>query len=201
MNVNIQSTYESGIEKINEFRKEVIFNAVYKHHLILFIILSLVILYMSGWSIFTENSIQIYQMSLLTDIYNYINYPITVYEFLMSGVIASVVSYGLYRLLSKRVNKIVMNIVISFFVLLFMILFECILIGPLVYALDAVELIPKLKTGFLYSFVIGCVIVVLLYHFFLNVFIYMKRFIPEIRDIHLERKFVIPENPFHILQR
>lgn len=133
-------------------------NYIYKERLVSFFIIVLFIQYISLY--FEKvSSVLIFQPVIVTAIYTYINTEIKngMYVFLMSGLIASVIPYVLWKLLNKQINHIWLNSSSAFVCTLIMDLMGCFSTSAIAYAFSSTMLIPKIGQGFLFSYLLAAI--------------------------------------------
>ena len=75
----------------------------------------------------------------------------------MSGLIASVIPYVLWKLLHKKINHILLNTTAALACTLLMDLFGCFSTSAIGYAFSSTALIPKIGQGFLVSYLAAAI--------------------------------------------
>jgi hypothetical protein len=131
---------------------------IYKESLISFFIIVLIIQYISLY--FEKvSSVLIFQPVIVPAIYTYINSEIKngIYIFLMSGLIASVIPYVLWKLFNKQINHIWLNTTSAIVCTLVMDLMGCFSTSAIGYAFSSTVLIPEIGQGFLFSYLIAAI--------------------------------------------
>lgn len=131
---------------------------IYQENLISFFIILLLIQYISLY--FNKiSSIVIFQPVIVTAIYTYINTELKegMYILLMSGLIASVIPYILWKLLNDKINHIWLNTASALVSTLIMDLLGCFSTSALGYAFSSTMLIPKIGKGFLFSYLLASI--------------------------------------------
>lgn len=130
---------------------------VQKHHLIIFlcIIISLQIIsdniskYYSGLTLF--------YVPLIPGIYEIISGTMTYYEYIVGGIIASVVAYGLvfllYNKLQTHFQRILFQSITAFTVVICMVLFSAVSSPSLAYSFTALSLYPKMKYHYMTTYI------------------------------------------------
>ena len=131
---------------------------IYDENLISFFILLLIIQYLSLY-LEKTSSIVIFQPVIVTAIYTYINTELQngIYIFLMSGVIASVIPYVLWKLLNKKVSNIWLNTSAALLSTLVMDMMGCLSTSAIGYAFSSTVLIPEIGNGFLFSYLVAAI--------------------------------------------
>lgn len=110
-------------------------------------------------------SIRIYDPATIMALYCFINLPITIYELIMSGIISTIVSYVIYKILiqiSPKINVLLFNILTIFFVLTIMSIFNCIFMPALAYTLLSYVNIKQDTFDYLSSYIVATIIIVIL---------------------------------------
>ncbi len=133
-------------------------NYIYQERMISFFIIVLLIQYISLY--FEKvSTIVIFQPVIVSAIYHYINSEIKngMYVFLMSGLIASVIPYILWKLLNKRINHIWLNTSSALLCILIMDLMGCLSTSAVGYAFSSTLLIPEIGQGFLFSYLLAAI--------------------------------------------
>lgn len=110
-------------------------------------------------------SIDIYGTSSIMSIYTFINTPLSIYELIMGGIVATSVSYFVYILLTsltKKINILVLHILTFTSVLITMVLLNCLSMTAIAYTLMSSECISQNKFNYLSSYIISTIIILLL---------------------------------------
>jgi hypothetical protein len=144
---------------------------IYEENLFSFFIILIFIQYISLY--FEKiSTIVIFQPVIVTAIYSYINTEIKegVYIFLMSGLIASIIPYILWTLLSKKINHIWLNTTSAILCTLIMDLFGCFSTSAIGYAFSSAVLIPEIGQGFLFSYLLAAIFSIALIEIYDRVF-------------------------------
>lgn len=104
-------------------------------------------------------AIVVFQPVIVTAIYTYINTELQngIYIFLMSGVIASVIPYVLWKLLNKKVSNIWLNTSSALLSTLVMDMMGCLSTSAIGYAFSSTVLIPEIGRGFLFSYLVAVI--------------------------------------------
>ena len=141
-----------------------------RQHMLLFtivvILLQIINIYLKKYSI------DIYQVAVVMAAYSFVNLPMTIYDIMMGGIISAAVSFGVYKLFvkfSKNINVLLLNITTFLAVLFFMIIFNCITMPALAYTLMSQVKIPSNPTGYLFSYIIASIIIIILYFLLLKI--------------------------------
>ena len=131
---------------------------IYDESLISFFILLLSIQYLSHY-LEKILAIGIFHPVIVPAIYTYINTEIQngIYIFLMSGVIASVIPYVLWKLLNKKVSNIWLNTSSALLSTLVMNIMGCLSTSAIGYAFSSTTLIPEIGQGFLFSYLVAVI--------------------------------------------
>lgn len=142
---------------------ENIINTFQTHNIFFFAII--VFLFQLISIFFKPYSIDIYGPASVMTIYAFINTPLSIYELIMSGIVATSVSYFIYILLtslSKKLNVLLLNILTFISVLTTMVLLNCLSMSAIAYTLMSFVRIPQNKFNYLSSYIISTIIILLL---------------------------------------
>jgi hypothetical protein len=159
-----------------------------KHHILLFIITIWLLLYLSQFSFFLNRSINIYQVAAFSAAYNYMNTNLTVYNLLMSAFLSSFISYFIYQLLYKHIYTLILNAIITLFVILFTDLTNCFNISSLIYAMICIKEIPRMKTGYLFSYFLACLAIICFYSIYTKIIVLIQNHFHQLLDYKFEVK-------------
>jgi hypothetical protein len=151
--------------------KNIIFE---KHHIVLFVVIICILLFLSEFSFLKKHSIYAYQVVAFPTAYQYINTNMTVYNILGSSFIASFTAYFIYQLLYRYFSVLFINITIIFLVIIFTDLANCFNISSLIYAMVAVKEIPRIKKGYLFSYFFACLIIIFIYFLYSSIVSLLK---------------------------
>ena len=158
-----------------EQEKDRIQNIIFeKHHILLFVTTIWFLLYLSEISFLKNHYIFAYQVAGFSAAYQYINTNITIYNLLGSAFIASFVAYFIYQSLNKYISTILLNAIITLFVVVLTDYANCFTISALIYALIAVKEIPRIKIGYLFSYVFDCFAIVFFYFLFTTIVSFLQ---------------------------
>jgi len=129
---------------------------IYEENLVSFFLIILFIQYISLY-FEKESSAIIFQPVIVGAIYTYINTEVKngMYILLMSGLIASVVPFLLWKLFSKFIPHIALNTASAFACILIMDLLNCFSTSAIGYAFSSTVLIPQIGDGFLFSYLLA----------------------------------------------
>ena len=167
-------------EKIKPFfslekEKDIIHHIIFeKHHILLFVVTIWFLLYLSEISFLKSHFIFAYQVAGFSAAYQYMNTNMTIYNLLGSAFIASFITYFIYQLLHKYVSTIWLNAVVTLFVVVLTDYANCFTISALIYALIAVKEIPRIKIGYLFSYIFACLAIVFFYFLFTTIFSFLQ---------------------------
>ena len=132
---------------------------------IIFVVIALILLQIIGYYINKIVPINIYQVATVMSIYAFINLPFTAYQMMMGGIVATFISYYVYDLFKylNITNRIVLlNITTIISVISIMVLLNCVSMSGLAYTLMSYVSIPKSKTNYLSSYIVGSIVIVIL---------------------------------------
>jgi len=118
----------------------------------------------------TPYSVDIYQLCLFSSTYSYINGAITNYQLLAGAMISTFVGYGATVLFSKYLSNTFIVAIICFLSILLMTITNTLSISTLSYALGAPNLVSRLKRGYIVSFVLALIIIIVVYHLYAQLF-------------------------------
>ena len=140
-------------------------------HNLYFFIISVIIFQIIDKYIFKYFPIKIYQVATFMSLYSFINSPLSCYSLLLGGIIATFLSYYIYKLfiyfhLQKKI--ILLNIITFVSVLITMLLFNCIAMPALAYTLMSYKSIPNSSFNYLSSFIIASIIIIIISFLLLN---------------------------------
>jgi hypothetical protein len=110
-------------------------------------------------------NIDIYQVTSIVTIYNFINLQTTIYNILMSSVISTFISYFIYKWLlsiSKKINILLLNVITFISVTTCMLFLNCFSITSLAYISESYISIPTDGINYISSFIISKIIIILL---------------------------------------
>jgi hypothetical protein len=147
----------------NEYFKAVLESFITNN--IIFVVISLIFLQIIGYWINKFIPINIYQVATVMSIFAFINLPFTAYTMIMGGIVATIVSYLIYNLFQafKITNRIlVLNIVTLICVITAMVILNCISLTAVAYTIMSYVSIPKSKINYLFSYIVGTIIIVIL---------------------------------------
>ena len=158
-----------------EQEKNRIYSIIFeKHHILLFVVTIWFLLYLSEISFLKSHFIFAYQVAAFSAAYQYMNTNITIYNLLGSAFIASFIAYFIYQSFHKYVSIVWLNALITLFVVVLTDYAKCFTISGLIYALIAVKEIPRIKIGYLFSYIFACVAIVFFYFLFTNVVSFLQ---------------------------
>jgi len=158
-----------------EQEKDRILNIIFeKYHVLLFVLTIWFLLYLSEFSFLKSHYIFAYQVAGFSAAYNYMNSNITIYNLLCSAFIASFVAYFIYQSLYKYVSTLWLNAFITIFVVILTDYANCFNISALIYALIAVKEIPRIKIGYLFSYIFVCFAIIFFYFLFTNMISFLQ---------------------------
>lgn len=146
----------------------VLLTKIINNHLIFFSFTVIVIHIISVYLI--PYSVDIYQLCLFSSTYSYINGTITGYQLLTGAMISTFVGYGITVLFSKYLSNTFIVTIICFVTLLIMTITNTLSISTLSYALGAPKLVDKLKKGYIVSFIIALLIIMVVFYFYTLLF-------------------------------
>lgn len=145
-----------------------------KHHILLFVVTIWFLLYLSEISFLKSHFIFAYQVAAFSVAYQYMNTNMTIYNLLGSAFIASFIAYFIYQSLHKFVSIVWLNALITLFVVVLTDYANCFTISALIYALIAVKEIPRIKIGYLFSYIFACFAIVFFYFLFTTFVSFLK---------------------------
>jgi len=140
---------------------------------IIFVVIALILLQIIGFYINKIVPINIYQVATVMSIYAFINLPFTAYQMMMGGIVATFISYYIYNLFKylNMTNRIVLlNITTIISVISIMVILNCVSMSGLAYTLMSYVSIPKSKTNYLSSYIVGSLVIVILCALLQNIF-------------------------------
>jgi hypothetical protein len=155
------------MDMIKKISAEYIFTYLEKtinNHLIFFSLIVIFIYFLSNYLI--PYNIHIYQLCLFPELYNYLNGNVTTSQVIFSSIISTFVGFFIYKLLYKYLPNVIILGIISFFTLLIMIVTNTLSIASLSYALGAPTLIPMYGNGYIYSYIVSSLIIVIIYNLY-----------------------------------
>ena len=118
-------------------------------------------------------NIQIYQVATFTSLYSFINLSMSAYELILGGIISTFVSFIIFKaFVYYNINKsiIALNLVTFTSVLTTMIIFNCVSMPAVAYTLMSYVSIPKSAKSYLSSYIVGCIVILILTFVLLQVF-------------------------------
>lgn len=165
-----------NLEENIKDRLEIYYKDIFKDYNIILLIFTLcLLLYLSKLDVIKSYSLDIYQGALFIAAYDYINNLITPYKFLMGGFIVSFTTYIIYTLFHDKLNIVILNALIAIVAILAMDITKSFNLSALVYAFLGVSLIPSLKKGYLFSYLLGAVIIIIISTIIKSIYIYAKK--------------------------
>jgi len=128
-------------------------------------------------------TLEIFQVPLVPGLFSYLIGDLTEYQYIVGAIISSLVAYILYTLLITKIKtpiyKYLFNSIVAFIVAVIMILFSAFSAASIGYTFMAGISIPSLKFGYVYSYVIGIILSVLL----CKLLLYIKHRILKVSSI------------------
>ena len=107
--------------------------------------------------------LDLFVIPIITSIYLYVNNILLPHELLVGGAIGSVISYLFYYYLYyKFTNKPLYNAVLIFVVIIVMVVMNSVCAPAIAYAAIGTIFIPKLQRGYLGSYVLSAIVVILI---------------------------------------
>lgn len=141
-------------------------------HNLYFFIVAVIIFQMIDFYIVKHFPLKVYQVATFMSLYLFITMPFSAYDLLMSGILASFISYYVYKVfvyLKSQKRIYLLNIVTFISVLLGMIVGNCVSMPALAYTLMTYKSIPASAFSYLYSYIGGSVIIILISFIILHV--------------------------------
>lgn len=135
---------------------------VKKNHLIIFVCIIISLQLISDNISKYYSGLTLFYVPLIPGIYEIISGSMTYYEYIVGGIIASVVSYGLvfllYNKLQTNFQRILFQSINAFIVIICMVLFSAISAASLAYSFTALSLYPKMKYHYITTYVFALLI-------------------------------------------
>jgi hypothetical protein len=111
-------------------------------------------------------TLEIFQVPLVPGLFSYLVGELTEYQYIVGAIISALVAYLLFIFLTSKIKtpiyKYLFNSIVAFIVAVIMILFSAFSASSIGYTFMAGMSIPSLKFGYVYSYVIGIILSVLL---------------------------------------
>lgn len=131
-------------------------------HLIIFVCIIISLQLISDNISKYYSGLTLFYVPLIPGIYEIISGSMTYYEYIVGGIIASVVSYGLvfllYNKLQTNFQRILFQSINAFIVIICMVLFSAISAASLAYSFTALSLYPKMKSHYITTYVFALLI-------------------------------------------
>jgi len=130
---------------------------VKKRHIIIFFFIIISLQLISDNITKYYPGLTVFYIPLVPGIYQVISGSMTYYEYIVGGIIASCVAYGLvfllYNKLQTHFQRILFQSISVFIVVICMVLFSAISAPSLAYSLTALSLYPKMKFNYITTYV------------------------------------------------
>lgn len=170
---------------INEIK-----NTFVSHHLYFFIV-AIIIFQILDRYVVNHYPIKIYQVATFLSFYLFVNTPYSSYTLIMGGIIASFLSYYIYKIfvyfnMSKKI--FILNIVTFTSILSCMIICNCVAMPALAYTLMSYKTIPSSPTSYLYSFIIATIFIIIISFLLVNILSFINTNILNIEQYNVNFK-------------
>jgi len=165
----------------------VIKNSFVSHHLYFFII-AVIIFQILDLYVSKYYPIKIYQVATFMSLFSFINSPFSSYELIMGGIVASFVSFFIYKIFvyyNSQRKVFILNIITFIGVLISMIMCNCVAMPALAYTLMSYKTIPNAPITYLYSFIIAGFFIIIISFLLVNVLSFINMNIINIGDYNV----------------
>jgi hypothetical protein len=159
------------------------------HHFVLFMFIIWVLLFLSTFKFFFKDfNIDFYNYPALGSIYSYINTNLTIYDLLISGIVSSTLSYITYITLYNYLSNKFLIIIIPIISLIGMYYTNTFNSGAFIYSCLAIEYIPIYKYGYLYSYFLCCIVIIISYYIFVNLYNLIPNHYHFVKNVKFQKK-------------
>ena len=154
----VKTTISNYIEKIKT-------NVVQKNLIVFFIIITIIQL-VSDYVLLFIPTLILFQIPLVPGLYGYLTGELNEYEYIGGAIISCVTTYIFYEAFITKTSshkfKILFKAITAFVIVVLMVIFSAISSSALSYTFASMVLIPTLKFGYVYSFVCGVILSIIL---------------------------------------
>lgn len=182
---NVGNDDDSKIKKVDNSKLNSIGTTIYNYikkmktnivqnNLIVFFIIITIIQLVSDYVLLFIPTLILFQLPLVPGLYGYITGELNEYEYIGSAVISCVTTYIFYNIFitksSSTIFKILFKAFTAFIILILMVMFSAVSASALSYTFVSMVLIPRLKFGYVYSYIGGVILSIIL----AKIFLYIK---------------------------